>query len=283
MRIMTLPMGTLPSRPASVPSDAHWIEESREWEHGPTRAGEKRSGVYRWWRVDGSLACEAHYENDLLNGPLVRRHPNGMLSEEAHYLQDKLHGVRIWHRSLEESDEPPIVPNIADSVFRCETDCDMGEVVAMRFFNREGKRVCVNGSRFPTPPSHLPETVMFLPTEALFVEARYDEDTKPTGVWRMWTPDGVLHSDRDHSKVPAHERIFHRNGQVKAEGQVDPERTGIWRSYDEDGALVTEEVWENGTKLSATLPEKSEKPKKATKTKSKEKAAKPKRKTAKSR
>ncbi len=260
MRLNTLPMGMLPARPSSVPSEAWWVEQTKEWELGPAPAGEPRHGTYRWWRADGSFAAEASFENGVLHGSYVRHHPNGEPAETASYQHGKLHGTRTWHQSVDPSSEKAFVPSLPASIWRAENDCDLGEVVAMRFYDRDGRRVCATGEPFPQVPPGLPQTVMFDTREGVFVEARYTAETKPTGVWRLWTVDGVLRCDRDHTKTEVHERIFHPNGQVAAEGVIDPLRTGVWRFYDERGALLSEELWAAGKRVPSPEPAKPKKP-----------------------
>ena len=57
----------------------------------------------------------------------------------------------------------------------------------------------------------------------------------------------TFYSDRDYSTPRVHQRLFHQNGQLAAEGIIDPQRTGPWRFYDEAGALLREEMWSAGS------------------------------------
>ena len=89
---------TPPRPPTSVPADAVWNESDSEWELG-ARRGSLTVGPWRWWRGDGTLACESSFDDaGELHGVSKRWHPNGEVSLVAPYVHGKLHGKQIATR-----------------------------------------------------------------------------------------------------------------------------------------------------------------------------------------
>lgn len=113
-------MSDQPARPGSVPADCRWNAGDREWELG-ARDGERRTGEWKWWREDGSLACVSSFDDGgELHGVARRFHPSGEPSLVAPYVHGKLHGKQIATRPSS-GDSPEMRELLAlDHVYRTE-------------------------------------------------------------------------------------------------------------------------------------------------------------------
>lgn len=114
-------MPKTPSRPSTVPQEARFVPEDQEWELGERR-GEKRIGILKWWRVDGTLVCESHFDEDgELDGIARRYHPDGTVSMESSYVHGQRWG-KTWHSRSRSGDSPEDVhmQALPDEVCRLE-------------------------------------------------------------------------------------------------------------------------------------------------------------------
>jgi hypothetical protein len=138
------------------PDDAIWNEADREWELGETRGGRK-IGAWRWWREDGTLACESSFDDDgELHGVARRFHPNGEVSLIAPYVNGKLHGKQIATRPSE-GDSPEMRELLTfEDVYRLETLYVEGVVQKgmTTLYGREGlfDPIACDAEGLPTAP-----------------------------------------------------------------------------------------------------------------------------------
>ena len=89
-----------PRRPNTVPAEAVWNAEEKEWELGKKK-GAKEVGDWVWWRADGSLACRSTFdEKGRLDGMCRRFHPDGKPSLEGRYVHGDRWGKSRHTRSL---------------------------------------------------------------------------------------------------------------------------------------------------------------------------------------
>ena len=95
----------LSHKPAFVPEEACWNQSDYEWELGDYDAEAKKHGLWKWWRPDASLVCEANYDHGVLEGPLKRYHNDGSVSREGQYKQGKAEGVHHFYRTNNYSQE----------------------------------------------------------------------------------------------------------------------------------------------------------------------------------
>ncbi|AFC25809.1 toxin-antitoxin system YwqK family antitoxin [Saprospira grandis] len=95
----------LSHKPASVPKEACWNQSDYEWEMGPYDQEGKKHGLWKWWRPDASLVCEANYDHGVLHGPLKRYHNDGKVSRAGEYAQGKAQGVHHFYRNKSYSQE----------------------------------------------------------------------------------------------------------------------------------------------------------------------------------
>jgi antitoxin component YwqK of YwqJK toxin-antitoxin module len=129
--------------PESVPDDAVWLEDEGEWEHSETDEDGKKHGHVRWWRPDGTMCCESHYEHGVAKGEGRRFHESGEVSQSYKFVAGKLHGERWWHATDNYTTEYKFHPNIAKAVQRMNmgTPLDGG-----RYFDKDGNEVDFNGN-----------------------------------------------------------------------------------------------------------------------------------------
>ena len=85
---------TTPLRHPNIPAEAQWDDEDKEWVLGETTAKTSgqhkpstiRVGLWRYWRQDGTLCCEATFNKfGALDGTNTRFHPDGsMILPQSH-------------------------------------------------------------------------------------------------------------------------------------------------------------------------------------------------------
>ena len=61
-------MTSVPERPASIPTNAVFVEANEEWRVGAFDEAGTPVGEHRLYRKDGSLVETSHYENGELEG-----------------------------------------------------------------------------------------------------------------------------------------------------------------------------------------------------------------------
>ena len=232
-----------PPRPASVPPDARWVEEDREWESGGLSRAGKKHGQFRYWRADGTLCNECVLREGKPHGPFKRFHESGEVSQEGRYVDGELHGLRVWHGTDQPTTEQRLAPGMGEAVWRSEMKYDMGRVVSVRHFDRAGKRVCPDGSPYPARPGSVGESAEYHPEDAQWVELTVDRSGQRHGKVRVWSRDGALleEAEYEHGKRHGVARLFGPGGAVREEGRFrEDERTGVFRTFGEGGALESE-------------------------------------------
>lgn len=111
----------MPKRPTGVPPDAVWNAADREWEQGQTKNGVS-IGTWRWWRPQGTLACESRFDvRGELHGLYQRFHSSGRVSQEGEFHHGEPVNIRTYYRSEKRTTERfPF--QVGDRVAKLELD-----------------------------------------------------------------------------------------------------------------------------------------------------------------
>lgn len=135
-------------KPPGVPESARWNEKDKEWELGEIK-DKKRIGAFTWWRPNGTLVCQSHFNaSGQLHGEFTRYHPDGTVSRTGTFLHGNQAGIEIYTRSKHKTEEsfpgnPPL--------WRVEIDhgeqghSRYGDPQSSRYFLKDGTEVNQNG------------------------------------------------------------------------------------------------------------------------------------------
>ena len=237
-----------PERPQSVPPDAHWVAKDNAWELGAGKA-RTRHGPFRYWRADGTLMMECVLQAGVPHGPYRRFHENGELSQEGLFVEGAYHGKRTFHGSDQPTTEPRAEASLAPQVWKSELDCELGQVVAVRHFDRAGNRINSDGSPVPPRPKGVAEKAEYRFEDQTWVDVGLDKEGKRHGRLKRWNGAGRLveETDWEHGLRHGASRAFGPDGKVREEGRFRRgERTGVFRFYSEDGRVEAEREFHGG-------------------------------------
>ena len=218
-------MDGTPQRPADVPSGAVWIPEAREWRDGAVDERGEKQGVHRSWRADGSLREEVPFVDGKGAGAYRRYHPNGTVAGEGALVDGNLEGTLrsfACDAPTPEALQPCCVPANA---WELQTDYHHGEIMARRWYDRQGTQILDSGQPHPERPPSVPAQARYDESSARWVVGSYQVDKGKVAHWRRWTREGVL---------------------VEEEDRDDGGRHGVWRRFDGGGALCFEAHYDHG-------------------------------------
>jgi hypothetical protein len=134
-------------RPAGVPANAYWMKADHEWVSGPLGPGERKEGLVKYYRPDGTLCCATEFKEGIPHGPFQRFHENGEVSREGRFDRGKLEGIVRYQRSTEKTTEY-FIPYAHQSIWRGEIDFRHDAEIEQRFFDRAGQRLNKDGSPY---------------------------------------------------------------------------------------------------------------------------------------
>lgn len=237
-----------PERPASVPPEARWVAKEHRWEQGEGK-GKSRHGPFRYWREDGSLWSECVLQAGVPHGPYKRFHPDGSLAEQGQYIEGAAHGLRVFIASEHPGAEVRTDEGLSPAIWRTEQDCELGQVVAVRHFDRQGNRVNSDGSPVPPRPRQVTERAEFRFEDQVWAELAVDKEGKRHGRLKSWARDGRLleEADWEHGLRHGALRRFGPQGKVQEEGRYRRgERTGVFRFFGDDGLPLSEREFHGG-------------------------------------
>ncbi len=198
-----------PKRPATVPKNAVWVEDDREWESGAKSKSGKKNGAYKYFRADGTLCNECSFVDGVPEGAFKRFHENGEVSQEGAFVKGQLHGTRRWFATDGKTTEKMHESGVSEVIRKSEMDYDMGRVVAVRHFDKSGQRVQPDGTAIPTvPPGVPPNGTEFRGDLNQWVEPKLDDDGERHGSWRAWTIDGDPAEDIEYDHGARHGRAI---------------------------------------------------------------------------
>ena len=183
---------TTQKRPASVPAEAWWDQGDEEWVLGPKDEAGKKHGIVEYWRPDGTLCCRTEYVHGQPHGRATRFHDNGEVSQTCTFVEGKLHGTRSWFSIDAPTSEHTRPSGVSEVVMRSEMDYDMENVIAIRHYDGEGRRVSPSGELFPEHPTSVPQSAWWDEDDEDWKLGRATPDNKMFGSWQIWSREGVL-------------------------------------------------------------------------------------------
>jgi antitoxin component YwqK of YwqJK toxin-antitoxin module len=219
-------------RPAGVPEGAYWDASDNEWVLPEKNPAGQFHGLVKWWRPDGTMCCATDHVDGKPHGTFTRFHENGEPSRVGAFVKGTLQGTNVFTRSTAQTTEN-FPAGLGKHIWRCEMDFVNGSMTEGRLFDRENRRVMEDGTPFPTErPKGVPASAHFRKNdegEYVWVDAQtkqVGDDWQRIGVWRFWSPEGVL---------------------VREDPYENGELHGTVRIYDaDDGTLAEEQRYEAG-------------------------------------
>ncbi len=234
-------MNCTPERPSNVPLDAHWIEEEQEWEHSPLADSQAKQGLVRYWRRDGSLKLECQFRDGIPHGPYQRFHENGSVAQNGQFHNGRLHSTCTWYNTSGQSTSESSQRNeTSEHVYRTEIDYEYGKIMATRFFNRAGDRICSDGSAFPSIPQQVPAHAEFRPDSRTWCYGPLDEQNLRVGKWMVWSEGGELLETTDFQNGVPHGSHFEQI--IDSQRFRVPQISTVQGNFQE-GQAVGEWVW----------------------------------------
>ncbi len=187
------------------------------------------------------MCCTSEYANGESHGPYRRFHPNGEVSQEGVMNRDVSEGNFKWWRSTAESPEVTLPAGVADNAWRMEAVLERGKNYPLRFFDRAGEEVLVNGEPVPQRPESVPAVAVFSPEEEQWFHglgASNVDDRE--GLWRWWTTEGKIQCDKDYRGGNALRERYYDDGVLEQEQINDVHGHRIRTvQFDEHGEAVT--------------------------------------------
>ncbi len=98
-----------PKRPHTVPPDATWDADRQQWQLGPGRTVQHKfpTGQWRYWRLDGSIARIANYDDEgLQNGITEEFHEDGTVAIHEEWSQGCRCGLFFVTQSKNQTSVP---------------------------------------------------------------------------------------------------------------------------------------------------------------------------------
>jgi hypothetical protein len=216
-----------PRRPATVPADAVWSDNTREWELTPVDAEGRPDGLVRAWRADGSLATEYQHRAGARDGAFRRFHPDGSVAREGVFVAGQPHGLMTARGYEGDSPEPLQSCCVPEGAWQLQHEYDNGHLADIRWYDRAGVHILPSGKPHPVRPDGVPRQARFDEGRDQWVLTRYSEQGMPQGVWLRWARDGVLRERDEYLEGKAH---------------------GLWQRFDATGALAEEGGWRDGAR-----------------------------------
>ncbi|WP_164013105.1 hypothetical protein [Pyxidicoccus trucidator] len=186
---------TLPARPASVPSSAEYLRDTKQWSDGP-RVDGKKQGLWRFWRQDGSLQEECEHQDDLPHGRAVRYHPDGSRSAEQQCHQGQVIEVML-HLTDKPTDEDN--PRLPPAIRKMRVLFEDGWQKRIQFFDAADLPLTVDGRPAPTRPAGLPEDAYLTDDVRTWKTGLFKNERTAKGLHRFWTLEGELVTVAYHS------------------------------------------------------------------------------------
>ena len=229
----------MPLRPAALPADAQWSEETSEWMQ--TTAPADGPPLQRRYRPDGTLAFEGTLADGQLHGPFSRFHRSGEVSRSGAYENGQLHGIVMCYASEERGDEPLRCCCVPPGAARMEARFDAGSLQRESFFDAEGNPLLSDGSIRPERPAGVSDRADYEEQTQRWRLGVIDGSTgQSTGTWRWWRQDASLHEEADYqSSRRIARRLYDESGVIFEsvqflvhEGYEDIVDGDWWRSLD---------------------------------------------------
>ena len=202
------------NKPEGVPADAWFHEEWGEWIEGEKR-GDARVGEWKQWHAtEGHVTCIDVYDDEGRLTQSTRFHPDGTFSQQVSYDGDQPHGLGVYQRSTNPSQERSM-QTAPEAAFRMELYWVHGkQPMPARFFDKDGNEISATGD---PKPVGLPE------------QARSDTD----GRWL--TNQAVLQDDYEGVDT-----VWRTDGTLMLEQRYEDQRLVLQRRFHPDGSPASE-------------------------------------------
>ncbi len=238
-------------RPTQVPDSARWSEKDNEWIEG-----DEQNGLTTYWRPDGTLVCQAYFNDGALHGSNTRYHPDGTIASVGVWVEGVLTvatNVRSAHPTTEPFNEGAPAEMWVTQMF-----LEGGQPVAARGFDRQLQVVITPG--MPQPPEGVPRDAVGF-RDGTWLHGAFI-DYVPEGEWTRFDASGrpretlvyeggvvvaarAIETPRP-AGVPA-SAVFDDEGEVWVEGEErDGEPHGTRTFWDTDGALLGRQEHDRG-------------------------------------
>ncbi|MCY1055026.1 hypothetical protein [Nannocystis sp. SCPEA4] len=183
-----------PQKPANVPADAFWEDES--WTAGPRDAAGRRVGTWTSWRANGELECIDEFGDGTQRLTYRRFHPDGSESQRGakDLVKDAWVGLMRWTRAAGPSPEDRYWDaSLGEAVHAIERDLDDGYIVTQRTFDAQGHPVASDGQPLPPRPENVPAEAYYEPSGRVWLlEQRALANGALRGERRVWDRNGAL-------------------------------------------------------------------------------------------
>ncbi|QSQ26689.1 thiol reductase thioredoxin [Pyxidicoccus parkwayensis] len=233
--------------PPGVDPEAEWDEKDQEWAHGPQDDDGEKHGVWKYWRADGTLCNECHYEHGKPHGAFKRFHESGGVSQDGEFVQGELHGPRTWYASEGFTTERMHENGVSEKVRKTVMTYDHGRVVGVQHFDAQDRKVVPStGEPYPDRPRDVPPEAEFHENDDQWAHVHVDAEGERHGLCRFWTAEGELlweaefvhgsRTGRFHSRAEdeyADPRVAFDEGQCE-----ENLAHGVWSLLDANGKVV---------------------------------------------
>ena len=207
-----------PPKPDSVPEQASWHPERREW-----LAGVKdEQGRWHQWVIGFSevgVKCSLqHFRAGVADGAFTRFHPNGEVARRGEFVKGKPHGDWRAERSHEPTTERLRTCCVPPQAWSLVSRYDHGRLIDEWFENEAGQALSSDGSLRPERPDSVHPRARFDETSRRWCLGAYDAAGLRDGLWQWWWEAGARS-----------EEVHYRAGK----------RWGVAQSFYKTGALAS--------------------------------------------
>ncbi|PSL23008.1 toxin-antitoxin system YwqK family antitoxin [Chitinophaga ginsengisoli] len=222
-------------RPAHIPENAVYNEQSAQWTLGATNGDGQRIGHWKIWYGQEYLWMAIAYGDGTPPFRFQRFHPDGTLSEEADMNgNDKFIGT-VRHIKSDNPTIEPFTGGPADKVANiwiAEFDFLEEDIYnAQRFFDRHNNPLNIDG----TPLSKRPASV---PANAHFVRMPYSATSWIGGTFNVRIMKCVgEYGEWDLNGDPVVKRLHGASGELIEEYKYDNGKLSNSRLYDKDSLV----------------------------------------------
>lgn len=233
--------------PPGIPPEAEWDENDQEWAHGGQDDDGEKHGPWRYWRADGTLCNECHFEHGEPHGPFQRFHESGGVSQDGQFVKGALHGPRTWYATDGFTTERMHENGVSEKVRKTVMTYELGRVLGVQHFDGQGRRVLpTTGEPYPDRPKNVPAEAEFREDNEQWAHVHLDGDGERHGPCRFWTAKGELvweaefvhgsRTGRYHSRA---EDEYLDPRVAFDEGLCEENLAhGVWKLLDADGKVV---------------------------------------------
>ena len=156
------------TRPWTLPESARWDSETNVWVDSARDEEGRLHGPGASYRPDGTLCVSYVNRAGVVHGDVTRYHDSGEIAQGFHMADGKFHGTRTWYFTDEPTQEAPRPSELSNVVKRSEMVYGHGDILEIRHFDGEGRRVTHQGEVMELRPVGLPEDAWKDPRDGLW-------------------------------------------------------------------------------------------------------------------